>query len=148
MTYHIHTQDCPNLADIVSHHFSNASIWRGVGLWRNTQEPAAMIEVITSDRLAVNALAAELLAVNRQEAVMLNISPSVTETITSDDGPAPELHANLIASAWPRPLPSPAIHAELTHASDRVSFLPVHPKTPPTSSPFAPDPSIGHDYLT
>lgn len=71
MTYHLHTEYRRNLASIVSRHFANFTILRGTGYWKGGSEPSALVEVVTDNRSAVEALAHNIKFVNHQQAVLV-----------------------------------------------------------------------------
>jgi len=71
VTYHIHTQDNPNLERIAARHFAGFTIAHAQGYWQGTAEPAAVIEVSTQSVQRVLGLAKDIKQTNRQQTVLV-----------------------------------------------------------------------------
>lgn len=81
ITYHVHTEDKPNLPELTSRYFDGFTLTKGVGYWRGTSEPTAVIEVSTDNPVAVRALAVDIKRENHQESVMVESYDTDTQFI-------------------------------------------------------------------
>lgn len=71
--YRIHTEDRDNLALIANHYFPGFTILQGIGYYKSTPEPAAVIEVYGTedDRVEIGKLARAIATVNEQTSVLV-----------------------------------------------------------------------------
>jgi hypothetical protein len=91
MTYHLHTENLPNVPEIVSRHFPGFTLTRAEGYWRGISESSAIIEITTTDVAAITALAADLRSTNRQESVLIESLPTRESFCSAEDCAAPEV---------------------------------------------------------
>lgn len=71
MTYHVHTEDRSNLAELTSKYFQGFTLMHAQGYWDGISEPAAIIEIATDDKSQIIALAEDIKRTNMQQAVMI-----------------------------------------------------------------------------
>ena len=83
MTYHLHTQDCADLPDLVRRYFPDFTLTHATGYWQDSSEPAAVIKVVSEDRAKVFKLAADIREINRQSAVLVETIPTSSALVTA-----------------------------------------------------------------
>lgn len=84
--YRIHTEDRDNLPELMARYFGSFTLLRGTGYWDNTQEQAAVIEILAEpcDRWKVMAAADTIREVNRQESVYVTSSDVMLTDVRED----------------------------------------------------------------
>lgn len=81
MTFHLHTEDRPNLPLLVRQFFPAFTLTPGTGYWADQSEPTCTIEIETEDTGKIGRLARAIKATNAQQAVLVETYPTRKELI-------------------------------------------------------------------